>query len=184
MLAASAFPRLLFRHFLKVLELDLRPYPSFLLRNRLFKFLGKLLLQRLQLQLMILLRLLQQLRESALLRLLLADRLPQLARLTLHLVFVRPLLDIRIIAFLVLSRFIVHLLQPVALGVRIRSGSGRPVDVVDFRERALCVFDCAHDFAVLVSGAAEADGHALTIKPGQNAGEDCVDGTKSGQSDA
>jgi hypothetical protein len=163
MLAAYTLPRLLFRHFLQVLELDLRPYPPFLLRDSLLQLIGKLLLQRRQLLLMILLRLLKQLRERALLRLLLADRLAQLAGLTLHLVFVRALLDIRVVALLVLSRFVVHLLQPVALGVRVRSCSGRPVDVVDFCECALCVFDGSDDFAVLVSGAAETDGHSLTV---------------------
>jgi hypothetical protein len=110
MLAACAFARLFFRHFLEVLEFDFRPYPSFLLRNSLFEFVGKLLLQRRELLLMILLRLLKQLRESALLRLFLADRLAQLACLTLHLVFIRALLDIRVVALLVLSCFVVHLL--------------------------------------------------------------------------
>jgi hypothetical protein len=183
-LAASAVTRLFLRHFLEVLELDLRSYPPFLLRNCLFELVGKLLLQRRELLLVVLLRLLKQLRESALLRLLLANRLAQLACLTLHLVFVRALLDIRVIALLVLSRFVVHLLQPVALGVRVRSGPRRPVDIVDFCERSLCIFDRPDDFAVLVSGAAEADGHALAIKPGQDTGEDSVDGAESGESDA
>lgn len=184
MLAAYAFSRLLFRHFLKVLKLNLRSYPSLLLCNSLLQLIGELLLQRGQLLLMILLRLLKQLRERALLRLLLTNRLAQLARLTLHLVFVRSLLDIRIVALLVLSRFVVHLLQPVALSVRVRSSSRRPVDVVDFRERTLCVFDCSDDFAVLVSGAAEADGHALTIKPCEYTREDSIDGAESGESNA
>lgn len=184
MLAAYAFTRLFFRHFLKVLELNLRSYPPFLLCDSLFKLIGKLLLQRRQLLLVILLRLLKQLRERALLRLLLADRLAQLASLTLHLVFVRALLDIRVVTLLVLSRFVVHLLQPVALSVRVRSCSGRPVDVVDFCKCALCVFDCSDDFAVLVSGAAEADGHALAVQPCQDTREDGVDGAESGESDA
>ena len=184
MLAAYTFTGLLFRCLLKMLELDLRAYPPFLLCNRLFELVRELLLQSCQLLLVVFFSLLQQLRESAFLRLLLADRLPQLARFAFHLVLVRTLLDVRIIALLVLARFVVHLLQPVAFGVRVWSGSGRPVDVVNLCECPLCVFDCSHNFAVLVSGAAEADGHALAVEPCQDSGEDCVDGAEGGESDA
>ena len=98
--------------------------------------------------------------------------------------FVRALLDVWVVALLVLSRFVVHLLQPVALGVRVWSGSRRPVDVVDLGECPLCVFDCPDDFAVLVSGTAEANGHSLAVEPRQDPGENCVDGTERGESNA
>lgn len=110
MLAASTVTRLFLRRLLEVFKLHLRPNPPLLLPNSFLQLLSKLLLQTRQLRLMILLRLLQQLRERALLRLLLANRLPQLFCFTLHLVLIRTLLDIRVIALLVLSRFVVHLL--------------------------------------------------------------------------
>ena len=59
MLAAYAFTRLLFRRLLKMLELDFRPYPPFLLCNRLFEFVGELLLQSCQLLLVVFFSLLQ-----------------------------------------------------------------------------------------------------------------------------
>ena len=184
MLAARTVPRLFFCLFLEVFELDFRAYPSLLLGDGLFEFVGELLLQSRQLLLVVFFGLLEQFRERTLLGFLFADRLAQLAGFAFHLVFVWAFLDVRVVALLVLSRFVVHLLKSVALGVRVWSGSGRPVDVVDFCKGSLCIFDCSDDFAVLVSGAAEADGHALAIEPRQDTGEDSVNGTEGGESDA
>jgi len=75
MLAASTVARLFFRLFLKMLEFDLCSYPSCLICKGLLDLVGNLFLQSLQLLLMILLGLLKQFRESALLRLLFTDRL-------------------------------------------------------------------------------------------------------------
>jgi len=184
MFCASAIASLLFRLFLEVLELDFRAYPSLLLGDGLFEFVGELLLQSCQLLFVVFFGLLEQFRERAFLGFLFADRLAQLAGFAFHLVFVRAFLDVWVVALLVLSCLVVHLLQSVALSVWVWSGSGRPVDVVDFGEGSLCVFDCSDDFAVLVSGAAEADWHALAVEPCQDTGEDCVDGTESGEGDA
>ena len=59
MLAARTVPRLFFCLFLEVLELDLCTYPSFLLGDSLFEFVGELLLQRCQLLLVVLFGLLE-----------------------------------------------------------------------------------------------------------------------------
>ena len=184
MFAARAIQRPFLCLFLEVLELDFRPYPSLLPCDSLLELVGELFLQRRKLLLVVLFGLLEQLRKRAILGLLLADRLAQLPGFAFHLVFVGALLDVGVVALLVLARFVVHSLQPVSLGVRVWAGSGRPVDVVDFGEGPLCVFDCADDFAVLVSGAAEADGHSLAVEPCQDTRENCVDGTERGESDA
>jgi len=83
----------------------------------------------------------------------------------------------------ILSCFVVHLFKPVTLSVRVRSRSWRPVYIVDLCESPLSVLDCPDDFAVLVSGTAEADGHALAIEPRQYAGKDGVDSTECGEGD-
>jgi len=166
-----------------VLVFDFRPYPSLLIGNGLLDSIDELFLQSLQLLLVVVLSLLKRLGERALLGLLFADGVAQLASFALHLSFVRALLDIWVVTLLVLSRFVVHLLQPVTLGVRVWSRSGWPVDVINLCERSLCIFDGSDDFTVLVSGAAEADGHALTVEPREDTSKDCVDGTKRGESD-
>ena len=75
MLAAYAVPRLFFRLFLEVFELDFRSYPSLLFCDCLLEFFGELLLQRCQLLLVVLFGLLEQLRELSFLGFLFADRL-------------------------------------------------------------------------------------------------------------
>ena len=99
----------------------------------------------------------------------------------LHLHFVRPFLDVWVVGLLVLSRLVVHLLQPVALGVGVRPRPGRPVNIVDLGKSALRVLDRAHDFAVLVSRAPEADRHSLAVQPGQNARQNGVDRSQGGE---
>ena len=110
MLGARTVPRLFFCLFLEVFELDFRAYPSFLLGDGLFEFVGELLLQSRQLLVVVFFGLLEQFRERTLLGFLFADRLAQLAGFAFHLVFVWAFLDVWVVALLVLSGFVVHLL--------------------------------------------------------------------------
>jgi len=93
-----------------MLELDFRPNPLLLVCDSLFDPIDHALLQVLQLRFVLVPRLFQQLGESALLRLLIFDRFPQLGCFILHLNLVRAFLDVRVVRFLVLSGFVVHLL--------------------------------------------------------------------------
>jgi hypothetical protein len=163
-------PLLLLRHLLQMIKLDLGPYPLLLVRHSLLDPIHNAPLEIVHLLLVVPNRLLQHLGKLSLFRLLLADRLPQLRRFLLHLHLVRPLLDVWVVGLLVLPRFVVHLLQPVALGVGVWTRARRPVDVVDLGKGALGVFDRPHNFAVLVSRAPEADRHSLAVEPGEDTG--------------
>lgn len=181
---ASALPLLLFCQLLKVLVFDLSAYPSLLLTESFLDPFDKLLFQVLQLLLVIRFCLLESGREGTLLGLLVVDVLPQLLCLIFHLVRIGSLLDVGVIALLVLSCLVVHLLQPVTLGVWVRSLSGGPVDIVDFGESSLRVFDGSNYFTVLVSCAAESHGHSLSIEPGEHTSENRVDSTQNCKGDA
>lgn len=182
MLAACAVSCLLCGLLLKMLVLDFGADAFFLFLDSLLELLSEFLRELLELRLMVVLRLLESLCESLFLGFLLADVLSETFGFVLHLVFIGSFLDVWVVALLVLSCLVVHLLEPVALCVGVRSCSGRPVDVVDFGKGSLCVFDGSDDFAVLVSGTAEADRHTLAVEPRQNTGKHRVDGTERGQS--
>lgn len=161
-----------------MLVFDLSANPILLLFNSILDFLCEMLLQVLQLLLVIISSLLKGLGEGALLGLLVADCLAQLLRFTLHLVLVGSFLDVWVIAFLILPCFLVHLLQTVPLGVRIGPCPRRPIDIVNLSKSPLCVFDRPDDLTILVSCAAKANRHTLSIEPSQNASQDSVDRTQ------
>lgn len=165
-------------------ELDFSANAVLLIGDSLLDSVDNTLLQVLQLRLVLIPCLFEQLRERALLGLLFADRFPQLASFSLHLHLVRSFLYIRVVCLLILSGFVVHLLQSIALGVRIRPRSWWPVDVVNLGECSLGVFDRSDDFAILVSCTAEANGHALSIEPCEDSSENCVDGSECREGDA
>lgn len=93
------------------------------------------------------------------------DRILHAFCLVLHLRLVGAFLDVGVVAFLVLPRVFVHLLQPVTLEERVWSWvrSLVPHDIINFSEGPLGVFDRSDDFAVLISCAAIAGRHSLPI---------------------
>lgn len=167
-LAASAVACLLLGRFLQVFVFDFGTDAVFLVFDGLLELLAELLGEVRELRLVVVLRLFEGFGERLFLGLLLADILPQPFGFALHLVFIRTFLDIGVVALLVLSGLVIHLLQPVALCVWVWSFSGWPVDVINFGECPLRVFDCSDDFAILISCATETNGHALAVEPCQN----------------
>jgi hypothetical protein len=183
MVAACAVLPLVFSHLLQMFEFNFGTYPFLLFLNSLLDPVDELFLQTLQLLFVVVLRLLEQRRESTRLGLLVTDRLLQLTLLVFHLVLVGTFLDIWVIPLLILSGLIVHLLQPVTLGERVRSFPRRPIDIVDLGKSSLRILDCSDDFPILVPGSAEADRHTLSVKPCQNTSKHRVNGTKSCEGD-